>query len=152
MNPGPQAHNRRWSFKRDPLFRGDEADRISTPTPSADPSLVRHILYLGGKGRPTPYLSVTESLDTARSFAGSRGAVYETACPQWADIDVKHRSRKELCELLVGRGKGDGQWPSALEVMQARRYVEEHTEHLADFRTIASEKSARVAQQIFRKR
>jgi hypothetical protein len=46
---------------------------------------------------------------------------------------VKHRSRKELLQLLRGKGKGDAQWHSAFEVMRAHQFVEESEEHLADF-------------------
>lgn len=50
---------------------------------------------------------------------------------------VRHISRTALLGLLRGRGHGRARWGSALEVMQARRYVEENLEHLLDFARVA---------------
>ncbi len=125
-----------WSAKRDPLYRGDVAGGVQVPQPAADPSLVRHILYPDGPGRQSPYLSVSESREVAQRFAGADGRVYDTRVLTWAEHGVGHRARKELVQLLRGQGKGDAAWPSAFEVMQARRYVEENAEHLADFRSL----------------
>jgi hypothetical protein len=44
-----------WKKSRDPLFRGDCAAGVSVPDPVAGTSVVDHILYLGGAGRPTRY-------------------------------------------------------------------------------------------------
>jgi len=57
--------------KVDPLFRGDASDEVSIPSPAADPSLVRHILYLGGYGRESPYLSTSAEHVLAARFAGA---------------------------------------------------------------------------------
>jgi len=122
-----------WKLKRDPLYRGDRRGGVTLPVPQANRSLVRHILYLEGYGRETPYLSSSESLATAARFAGGDGAVYIGRPETWPAVGVKHRSRKELLQLLRGKGKGDGQWHSAFEVMRAHQFVEESEEHLADF-------------------
>jgi hypothetical protein len=88
---------------------------------------------LEGYGRETPYLSSSQSLATAARFAGSDGSVYIGRPETWPAAGVKHRGRKELLQLLRGKGKGDGQWHSAFEVMRAHQFVEESEEHLADF-------------------
>lgn len=117
----------------DPLFRGDRADGVGTPVPGANASIVRHILFLEGAGRETPYLSTTESTAVAERFAGNDGKVWETRAGHATTNGVGHLSRTELVDLLVGKGKGRAKWRSAFEVMQARRYVEQHLEHLLDF-------------------
>jgi hypothetical protein len=124
---------------------------LTTPTPSANKSIVRHILYLEGQGRETPYLSSTEHEDTARRFAGRNGTVFHGAPKNWSGSAVKHRSRKELLELLRGKGKGDAEWHSALEVLRASQYVEEHAEHLADFSGIHPENAQAAANTVFKK-
>ena len=113
----------KWKASKDPLFRGDTAAGVRPPVPAADDSLVRHILYLEGPGRETPYLSTTESLDTARRFAGS-GAVWETSVSATRAHSVAHIANSELLAALKGNGKGKAKWSDAYEVMQARRYVE----------------------------
>lgn len=123
---------KKWKPK-DPLHRGDDAHGVMPPTHRADRSLVRHILFLEGHGRETPYLSCTESTDIAAYFAGKSGKTYQTLVAGWNTSGVKHRSRTELLSLLKGKGHGDAAWPSALEVKRASQYVEEHLEHLADF-------------------
>lgn len=125
-----------WKQHRDPLFRGDASTGITAPTPVADPNIVRHILYLDGPQRPTPYLSTTEDREVAARFAGRMGTIWETRVPALTPTAVRHISRKELLDLLKGKGKGDATWPSALEVAQARRYVEEWDEHLLDWRDV----------------
>ena len=126
----------KWKRTKDPLYRGDVVGGVALPDPSADPSLVRHILYLDGYGRQTPYLSTTEARATAERFArpAASRCVYATSVPDWDRADVQHISRKELLQLLRPPGKGEAKWPSAFEIMQARRRVEEHAEHLASFR------------------
>lgn len=118
---------------RDPLYRGDAAGRVGLPSPGASPSIVRHVLYLEGLGRDTPYLSTSESLDAASHFAGQSGRVWKTGATRLSAAMIKHWSRKDIAQLLQGKGKGRATWPSAFEVAQARRYVEEWREHLADF-------------------
>ena len=141
-----------WKSGRDPLYRGDMKEGISPPDPSAEPSIVRHVLYLDGAGRRTPYLSTTEDKTTAQRFAGRNGRVYRTSVPDWLKEEVKHRSKRELAQLLRGRGKGDAVWPNAFEVMQARRYVEENAEHLADFRSkekLSLEEVTHLVERLF---
>lgn len=106
-----------WHKRRDPLFRGDAAGGPTPPDPAADPSIVRHILFLGGPGRPTPYHSASESRDVAQRFAGSTGTVYECAVPGAEAEGIRHISRTELLGLLRARGYGRARWPSALEVI-----------------------------------
>lgn len=125
-----------WKLTRDPLYRGDVASGVSLPSPSASRSIVRHILYLEGYGRETPYLSASENLATAVRFAGTYGKTYIGQAKEWPVLNVKHRPRKELLQLLRGRGKGDAEWSNAFEVMRARQYVEEAQEHLADFTAV----------------
>lgn len=97
----------KWQQNRDPLYRGDSRDELAAPVPNADPSIVRHILYLGGHGRDTPYLSATESEQVARRFAGDEGAVWATSVPKAKGTGVRHLSRVELLGLLKGKGHGD---------------------------------------------
>ncbi|WP_295457433.1 hypothetical protein [uncultured Thiodictyon sp.] len=124
---------KKWKLSKDPLYRGDRVNGVAPPTHGANPSLVRHILYLEGHGRETPYLSCTESNDIAAIFSGKNGKVYQTSVSTWKPNGVSHRSRKELLALLKGKGNGKAEWSSAFEVMRANQYVEEHQEHLADF-------------------
>lgn len=130
---------KKWKISKDPLFRGDAKDGVRPASHGSAKSLVRHILFLDGPGRLTPYLSFTESKEIAGIFAGKTGKTYETLPREWQDQGVKHRSRKELQDLLKGSGKGDAAWPDSLEVAQARRYVEEHLEHLADFSELSDQ-------------
>jgi hypothetical protein len=81
--------------------------------------------------------STSESWEVAQRFAGSTGRVYECAVLDAEAQGVRHISRTALLGLLRGRGHGRARWGSALEVMQARRYVEENLEHLLDFARVA---------------
>lgn len=142
-----------WKFNRDPLYRGDVAPEVGLPTPSANNSIVRHVLFLEGYGRETPYLSASEQRATAEFFAGANGKTYIGEPKNWLRVNVKHRPRKELLQLLKGNGKGDAEWPSAFEVMRARQYVEESQEHLADFTSLESipeDELRQIANQVFR--
>lgn len=68
--------------------------------------------------------------------------------------DLRSISIGELRDLLRGKGKGDAVWHSAFEVRQAFRFVEEHAEHLIDFRRLvgqAPESIAAVVSTIFSK-
>ena len=47
---------------------------------------------------------------------------------------VRHIGKGELLRLLRGKGKGAARWDRPYEIMRARKYVEEHLEHLLDFR------------------
>ncbi len=139
----------KWKASKDPLFRGDLTAGVRLPVPAADDSLVRHILYFEGPGRETPYLSTTENLVTAHRFAGS-GAVWETSVSAAKARSIAHISNSELLASLKGNGKGKAKWSDAFEVMQARRYVEQWSEHLLDFRG-QQELKATVAE-IFRRK
>jgi hypothetical protein len=124
--------NIKWRKKKDPLYRGDGDAGVSVPVPDADSAIVRHILYLGGYGRETPYSSTTEVPEIAQRFA-KRGRVWKTTVAAASSAGVSHVARIELLELLKGTGKGKAAWGNAYEVLQARRYVEQHAEHLLDF-------------------
>lgn len=139
-----------WRKKRDPLFRGDAAAGVAHPDPGADASIVAHILYLDGAGRSTPYQSTTESEEVARHFAGARGRIYETRATDAEARSVGHVSRFELVRLLRGKGQGRAKWSSALEVMQARRYVEMWSEHLLDFRQVPKEDVPVVIAELYK--
>lgn len=141
--------NRRAWGVDDPLHRGDDADAVRSPDPNADPSLVRHILDLGGIGRPTPYSSTTENEETARYFAGREGGVWHTLLARiQANDGLRYISIGELRDLLRGKGKGDAAWPSAYEVRQAASFVEQHAEHLIDFRGLSQSTPCEVAKVV----
>lgn len=139
---------KKWKQSRDPLYRGDHKDTVSVPTPGADGSVIRHVLYLEGPGRETPYLSTSERREVAKRFAQA-GGVWEVSVAHAKANGVGHISNSELLGLMNGNGKGIANWPNAFEVMQARRYVEEHSEHLLDFRDVAEVKN--TVNQIFSK-
>lgn len=139
---------RRWKQNRDPLYRGDHSVSVCAPTSLADESIVRHILYLEGPGRETPYLSTTEHREVASRFAQPNG-VWETTVPIAASVGVRHISNVELLGLMKGNGQGLAKWPSASEVSTARRYAEERGEHLLDFRTVNDPSTS--TKEIFKK-
>ena len=126
---------KKWKQRKDPLCRGDHAHSVSVPTPGADGSVIRHVLYLEGPGRETPYLSASERRDVAERFAQA-GGVWTVMVSDATAGGVGHISNSELLGLMKGNGKGKASWPNAFEVMQARRYVEEHSEHLLDFKQV----------------
>ena len=134
---------KKWKQSKNPLYRGDHKDTVSLPTSDANESVVRHVLYLEGPGRASPYLSTSERQETAKRFA-QKGGVWETLVARVKAEGVGHISRLELLGMLKGKGKGKAAWPSAFEIMQARRYVEEHGEHLLDFRNIIDAKATIV--------
>lgn len=125
-----------WRMSKDPLFRGDGKNSVCIPNPDADDSIVRHVMYLEGPGRETPYLSTSEEYELAETF--SNGTVWKTFVTVARKESVGHISRTELLSLMKGNGKGKAKWPNAFEVMQARRYVEQWGEHLLDFRDVDS--------------
>lgn len=137
-----------WRKKFDPLYRGDTADAVQTPVPTADPSIVRHILYLDGFGRETPYLSASEVRQTAEQFAGRGGAVWRTVVPMLEGEGVAHISNTELVGLLVGSGKGKARARPTYLVLRARHLAELHAEHLVNFRPLAKKTSAEVKQTV----
>lgn len=140
----------KWKPNKDPLFRGDRKECVGKPHVHADKSLVRHILYLEGPGRETPYLSCTEVEDVAEIFAGQDGAVWVTMVKKATSLGIGHISKTELLTLLKGKGKGRAGWNSAFEVMQARRYVEQWSEHLLDFSDLSDSES--LVEEVFHKR
>lgn len=139
---------KKWKQSRDSLFRGDHKDTVCVPTPNADASIVRHVMYLEGPGRETPYLSATERRSVAETFAQD-GGVWETTVTHAKAHGVGHISNSDLLGLMQGNGKGKAVWPEAFEVMQARRYVEEHNEHLLDFRPVGD--PAACVKTVFKK-
>ncbi len=140
----------KWKPNRDPFFRGDKKEGVCEPHVHADTSLVRHILYLEGPGRETPYLSCTEVEDVAEIFAGKEGAVWVTTVKKARALGIGHISKTELLTLLKGKGKGRAAWHSSFEVMQARRYVEQWSEHLLDFSELSDPES--LVEEVFQKR
>jgi hypothetical protein len=134
------------------LFRGDGRDGPVVPQPAADPSYVRHILYLDGAGRATPYLSTTESREVADYFARKGGQTRQTTVKRVQERELLHISQSELLQQLRGKGKGRGTWNNAYEVMQARKYVEQWLEHLLSFETRISlndEELRRLVNDVF---
>ena len=140
---------RRWKKSKDPLFRGDMKDCVRPPVPDADDSIVRHILYLEGPGRETPYLSTTELEENAKYFAGKSGAVWNTTAPTAESLNVGHISKSDLLSQLKGNGKGKAKWDSAYEVMHAKKYVEQWAEHLFNFRNVSDIKAS--LKRVFKK-
>lgn len=138
---------RKWKASKDPLYRGDAKDSVCVPNPDADDSFVRHIMYFEGPGRETPYLSTSEQYELAENF--SAGAVWQTFVKTAEQESIRHISHTELLSQLKGNGRGKAQWPSAFEVMQARRYVEQWGEHLLDFRT--ADNPSEAIKKIFSK-
>ena len=144
----------KWRANRDLLWRGDSGIGVACPHPGANPSIVRHVLYLDGPGRETPYSSTTESRQTAEVFAGNDGREWSTTVGVAKSEGVEHIDRRELLRLLRGHGQGDANWPNPYEVLQARRYVELWQEHLLDFRPLRDQPPAEVAgtvQRVFQR-
>lgn len=143
---------KKWRRSKDPLWRGDSAAGVSLPSPDADRSIVRHVLYLDGAGRATPYHSTSERREVAEHFAGDAGArVYETSVPHAETLGVSAISNIELLSLLKGKGHGDAAWPSAFEVLQARKYVEQWSEHLLKFCDVTGDADlAGIVKKLYR--
>ncbi|MCX7092376.1 MAG: hypothetical protein NTY50_02830 [Methylobacter sp.] len=139
----------KWKMSKHPLYRGDRKTGVSIPNPTADGSIVRHILFLEGPGRETPYLSTSEEYESANNFAAGGGVVWEIYLKTVRAEGVAHISRTELLSLMKGNGKGKAKWENAFEVMQARRYVEQWNEHLLDFRETANPEV--TTKKIFKK-
>lgn len=139
---------RNWKEHEDPLFRGDSVDVLQAPDPRSDPSWTRHILQIEGPGQSSPYLSTSESEETARFFAVPKGYLHETDVPRVRQAELGHLGKNDLMQALVGTGKGKAKWHSAREVARAAELVEKHGEHLVDFRPCADddepERQARV--------
>ncbi|MGH7298659.1 MAG: hypothetical protein ACRELB_27205 [Polyangiaceae bacterium] len=138
-----------WKKKNDPLFRGDAATGVALPDPAADLSIVEHILYLGGAGRPSRYQSTTEAEEIAGHFAGSAGKVYRTMASRAEANGVRHLGNVELKALLRGKGYGGAKGSNALLVMQARRFAEQWAEHLFDFTDVPAAVVDSVVKDIY---
>jgi hypothetical protein len=123
----------RTSKKADPLFRGDGSDAVSVPAPVAEPSLIRHILYLGGLGRESPYLSTSGDRTLADKFATRGGRVWKTSGALAEQLGAKHISQSDLQATLKSSKTGRASWSNARQRLLARKYVELHAEHLIDF-------------------
>lgn len=132
---------KKWNQAKDPLYRGDSKSSVDIPTPTANDSVVRHVMYFEGPGRETPYLSTTDRREVAEYFS-QKGAVWKTTVPIANASGVGHISNLELLDLMKGNGKGKAKWADASEVMTARKYVEEHSEHLLDFRAVTDPNAA----------
>lgn len=136
-----------WGIE-DPLFRGDDKEGVRLPEPGAPSSIVRHILYLEGAGRSTPYASTSEDEEIAAMFAGKDGRVWHTLLERIEAASLRYISKGELLDLLRGKGKGDAGWPRAHEVQQARAYVESWGEHLVDFRELKGKSIVEVGEVV----
>ncbi len=132
---------KKWNAIRDPLLRGDATTGVRVPVPAANDSIIRHVLYLEGPGRETPYLSASESMAAANRFAQA-GVVWKTFVKQAQANGVGHIGNSALLSLMKGYGKGKAKWDDPFEVMQARRYVEQWSEHLLDFRGTSEPQTA----------
>ena len=111
----------KWKPAKDPLFRGDFKEGVRPPAPKADDSVVRHILYLEGPGRETPYLSATESQEVAEYFAGPSGLVWQTMVNKLKEQGINHLSQADLLALLKkGNGKGKAKWDRAIGCAEER--------------------------------
>lgn len=139
---------KKWRAKSAPLLRGDNAGGLTQPVPASARSIVRHVLFLGGPGRPTPYHSTTETEAVALRWAGPSGRIYQTTVKEAQVRNVRHVSHLELLQLLRGNGHGDAAWPSAADVKQARRYVEQSAEHLLDFSGLAGLTADQLAELV----
>lgn len=142
-------HIMAWKKSKDPLFRGDSGQGVSSPTPTGSNSIVAHVLYIGGAGRSTPYQSTSESEEIAAHFARADGRVYRTSVGAAEVRGVGHIGQVELLRLLRGKGQGRAKWSSALEVMQARRYVELWAEHLFDYASVDASDIAAIVKALY---
>ena len=115
--------------KSEALFRGDGSEAVSIPDPAADPSLIRHILYLGGYGRQTPYLSTSSEEASAIKFARAGGRVWKTSGERAERLGARHLSRDELLAILKSSTSGRASWRNARQRLEARKLVELHAEH-----------------------
>ncbi|WP_139351673.1 hypothetical protein [Rhodanobacter sp. C06] len=134
-----------WKLGQDSLYRGDMDPGPTPPTFGADKSIIRHILYLEGLGRETPYLSTSELQSTAQYFSRNGGRIYVTNPSMWPSYNVAHIPRTMLNQLLTGKGKGNASWSRASDVRRARELVELHSEHLSDFAKFTSQTDINTA-------
>jgi len=123
-----------------PRYRGNDDEVAGRPAPKADSNLVRHVLYLGGRGRATPYLSITADRDEAATF----GALWKTSSAALRSSGAKHLPNDALIAALTSN-KGRARWPSTKDRLRAAKYAEEHGEELADFSAFDDESTALAA-------
>lgn len=135
----------------DPLYRGDSGGAISVPEPKAKTSIVAHILFIGGRGRETPFTSATESEDVAEHFGGGSNGVWQTDRAAAIAQGAAHIPRTQLLANLRGFGRGRAKWHDAWEIAMAATYVEMWSEHLLDWKAVTVDTQARV-RACFRKR
>lgn len=95
--------------------------------------MIRHILYLGGYGRESPYLSTSGDESLAGRFASGGGRVWKTSGELAERLGAKYLSQSELQTILKSSTKGRASWSNARQRLLARKYVELHAEHLIDF-------------------
>ena len=98
------------------------------PEPKADTNLVRHVLYLGGLGRATLYLSLTTDREEAAIF----GTLWETDATDLLASGAKHLPIDALLAALQNN-KGRARWRSTKDRQRAFKYAEQHREELADY-------------------
>jgi hypothetical protein len=122
--------------KEDALYRGDNANGVAVPDPTASTGIVEHILYLDGPGRATPFTSTTEDRDVADHFAGKAGHVWNTDPPSAVAQGATHIPLGRLLSDLKGSGRGECRWKDPWEVAQARVYAERWREHLLNWRDV----------------
>ncbi len=138
------------------LFRGDDRSGVHLPLPGADPSIVRHILYLEGKGRATPYLSTSETAEVAERFDDTRyTAVWVTSPREAAKAGAGVIPLTELRQLLQGEGRGAARWSGKNApwlVKRALQLAEGNLEHLLDFRSLAEAEMEPLIGGIFIRR
>ena len=100
---------KKWRPSRDPLLRGDAITGVRAPVATANDSIIRHVLYLEGPGRETPYLSTSESMAAASRFAQA-GVVWKTLVKKAQANGVGHIGNSELLSLMKGNGKRKAKW------------------------------------------
>lgn len=110
---------------------------------------MRHILYLGGYGRESPYLSTSAQETRAARF----GRLWKTSGELAEGLGAKHLGQIELETILKSSKAGRARWRNARQRLQARKYVELHAEHLIDFISFKArpETVAGVVRSMFEK-
>jgi hypothetical protein len=126
------------------LLRGDQPDAVSVPDPNASNLLIRHILYVDGYGRQTPYLSTSE----LREIAELWGVVWETPSSLASSHGATHIRKDELLSIIRVSRRGRAGWPRRLERLQAMRYVEDNHEHLLDYTAFRDRPAAELTDAV----
>lgn len=112
----------------DRLYRGNDDEVAGRPDPRANDNLVRHVLYLGGRGRASPYLSATADRNEAAEF----GPTWETTSAAVQASGARHLPNDALIAALK-RNRGRARWPSTRDRQRALKYAEQHGEQLVDY-------------------